>query len=192
MFDNKQEVTENKEPRKGVAPFAVGIEMQDDNTIITKPIAFKDIGKVCILLHKAQPEDLEWDDLEYDEGKGYTTQQAFTIDLSGKITRGKVIDFYKKGYYQVRVDVLHHDYGPRPENTPYQVLKANIWLDNTEPIVSSNFEGGISKDIDERAYFSESITPPTESHPTVHENFMLPNNPEILQAVRLNIISHGK
>lgn len=188
-MDNIPEREQPNEPREGVAPFDAGIEMQDKNTIVTKPTAFRDLGRVRVILHRAQPGDREWEDLEDDEGNGFTSQQGFTIDLSGKITRGKVIDFLKKGYYQVRVDVLHQDYGFQPEDAPHQFLKANIWLENTEPIVDSDLIGGISKDVDERAYFSKPITPYAKGHFGVFENLMLPNNPEILQAVRLNIIS---
>lgn len=161
-----RESNEANEPRRGVAPFAGGLEMQDDNFIITKPIVFGDLGKVSIWLFKAQPGDI--------------TQPAFTIDLSGKVIRGKVIDFYKQEYYQVGIQIQ------RSKDLPIldQLLKANIWLENTEQTVTTDFiTTDISEDIDVRAYFLEHIR-------SVYENFMLPNNPKILQAVRLNITNN--
>lgn len=135
MLDNKQEFAEDKEPRRGIAPFAEGFENIIDkntkpDTITSKPIPFRGIGNVEADLYRPLDDD------RLNEEVGEDT--AFTFDLSGKITRGKARDLIKQGYYMVKV-FINYPGAPAHSLTQHQDLQVGLWLDNTEPIVSSEF-----------------------------------------------------
>jgi len=168
------ELTEWTEPREGVAPFAAGIESQGDDGdfvyIVSKAIEIGPLGKASIILQQTSKGKIE-EEISKDD-------QAFTVDLSGKIHRGNLRDFFKQGYYGVSVEI--EPYG-RPIDEVYKQLRVDIWIDKTEPIVST---GLVNFDDTSWAGFSR-----LDKQKGIKEQFVLPSNPEILQAIRISVSS---
>lgn len=173
-----------KEPRRGVPPFAEGIERKIDeatrsDTIKSKSIPFRSVGNVQLSLYR--PTDEEGLAEEVDE-----EDMAFTLDLSGNLIRGKARDLIKQGYYLVMAFI---DYPNAPDYslTMNQDLQVNLWINNTDSIVSSEFLEGFDKTT-ERAFFTKNFLRSDEGET---EHFVLPNNPTILQALRMNVATEG-
>ena len=181
-MDNVTEIERNEDPRRGIAPFAGGIEEEQGKDSQVTYIKYKefslgDVGKFSMRLDRPYN----------DETLELTTNSddlAYTIDLTGKIQRGNLRDFLNAGYYEV---FLLEEMDPELniQNDQYsQELKVNLWIDNTNTAISSPLMGGYLRD----ATFLRRVD---EKKPIL-EHFVLPNDPAILQAVRLNITSDEK
>ena len=180
-MDNIPEQGEPKEPRRGIAPFAGGFETVDNTDLIqSKQFQLGGLGNARVLLRGPLISEKEG---EYEE-----EDIAFTVDLSGKITRGNARDFMRKGYSAVRAII---DYGKlRPDYDWTENLRINIWLDNTKPIVSSDIGDKLSETEDLIFFTHDTGRRYRNSYGDIVpklEYFMLQNNPEILQAIRVSL-----
>lgn len=171
-MDNTPEREQSGEQRRGIASFAAGIEGPEPfalyERIRSKQFKLGDLGEANLLLLRPLPlEGLEVKDLFSSPD-----DEAFTIDLSGKIIRGNIRDFYKQGHYTVSIYIY-----PTPNNSPIDAnigqLQAQIWINNTEPIVNARLR---TTDSNNLAIFDDKNT-----------HFVLPNNPEVLETVRISV-----
>lgn len=184
-MDNIPEREQPKEPRRGIAPFADGFETSNDGeSIQSKLFRLGGLGKGWIsLIGPKITEKEEW----YGE-----EDLAFTIDLFGKVSRGKALDFMREGYWSVRGWL---DFGELDLQSDWEHnLRFNMWLDNTGTVVSSDM--GDRMDKTEDMFFFENDTGETYKDKygqTVgkQEHFMLKNTPEILQAIRVSVSEGG-
>ena len=176
-MDTIPERETNEDPRRGVAPFAGGIETQGKDSQVTyiqyKDFSLGDVGKFFMYLTMPHKETLE-----INTNRG---DREYTIDLTGTIKRGNLRDFLKAGYYSVNLleetyPGLDIDDDPNPQEPT-----VNLWIDNTNTTISSSIIGEYPRG----AAFLRRVD---EKKPIL-EHFVLPNDPTILQAIRLNISS---
>lgn len=185
-MDNFREKEQSSEPRIGVAPFEHWDErqVQDDGDFVnisSKKISLGGLGDLTLTLQQPSKGNLEEATEEND--------QAFTIDLSGNIHKGNLRSFLMQGYFMLYLEI-DSKLKPIPQDK-VQLLKANLWINNTTPTVSYELEledpwYGVYK-----AFFNREVQP-EESKRGIYEHFVLPDNPEILQAVRINVISQSQ
>ncbi len=186
MDNAPKEIEQVKEPKRGIAPFADGFETSDGGeSIQSKPFSFGGLGKGWVsLIGPKITEEEDW----YEE-----EDLAFTIDLSGKISTGKALDFMRQGYCSVRGWL---DFSEPGLNSDHEHnLRFNMWLDDTETTVSSDM--GDRMDKTEDIFFFENDTGERYKDRygdtiTKQEHFMLKNTPEILQAIRVSISEGGE
>lgn len=96
----------------------------------------------------------------------------------------------REGYWSVRGWL---DFGELDVQSDWEFnLRFNMWLDNTQTVVSSDMGDRMGKTED--IFFFENDT--GEEHRdkyghivTKREHFMLQNTPEILQAIRISVIN---
>ena len=176
IMDSIREQEQPKEPRRGIAPFAGGIEDQEDGSVTYikyKSFLLRDIGKFYIFLTQPHNETLE-DETNEDD-------RALTIDLAGALKRGNLRDFLRQGYFEVS---LLGEYPPPSdiiEEAPDEELKLNLWINNTQTTIP--FELVVPRG-DDPPYSTFLIYDEKRKR---HEHFVLPNNPELLKAVRINV-----
>lgn len=172
-MDNIPEREQVKEPRRGIVPFAGGIKHTKNwgsfETIRFNRFQFGALGKANILLIRPlRDPHIPADDL-----------QAFTIDLSGKIHRGKLLDYLKDGYYQVNFTI---DLNDIPIDEAKQKLYAHFWINNTEPVITLQLQNlAITDFVVSHVALYPSIRDVNKSY------FVLPNNPEVWQTIRMNV-----
>lgn len=174
MIDNKQETTEQpNEPRRGVAPFAGGIEEQGEDSEVSyisyKDFSLGDLGKFFMHLSRPHNEKLKDHTNENDQG--------FTIDLAGRIQRGNLRDFLRRGCYEVGLQERSH---PSDIDEIADQIKIDLWVDNTETIISSDL---ITEPPMGAAFLIKF------DGKNKLEHFVLPKDPEILQAIRISVNS---
>lgn len=178
-MDTIPEKEQPKEQRRGVAPFAKGSfeDLRSDSDIESKPFM---LGEDLFVMLLRKP-DIEGDANE--DSRGYT------IDRDGIIKTGNLRDFFRSGY---RTVFLYSDRkGPEQmtalDDDQYQQyaegLKVNLWLEGNEKIISAEPKVTLnSHPADDFIGINFSKYSKKDS-----EEFVLPSNPEILQAIRLNV-----
>jgi len=161
------------EPRRGVAPFLAGIEREENQeaklqSIFSARIPFGSLGDLRIELNRPTDEESLVDQtLEED--------QAYTINLDGTIERGNLRDFFRRGYFTVRVDI-------EPIETEIaQDLNVSLWINNTDSIFST--------ELTIEAEFIDAFFYEYDREKGISEQLVLPDNPEILNAVRISVSS---
>ena len=166
---NISERETNAEPRMGIAPFAdrLTIDMSDNGTIYkrSKSIQLGSLGNASLALEKPTQE--------YIEKKVRRDEQAVTIDLSGQIHTGNLQDFLKAGYHMLALVIENAVYSRQAK----EHLMINVWVDRTE----SNFSAHIVN------HGAMSISIFMRRVKGVKHTFVLPEDPKILQAVRINV-----
>lgn len=170
MIERRQLEYNSAEPRIGIPIFAgeISEEIVEDKVykrIVTADISLGTLGNGLIYLGKPQSGQLE-EQISQDD-------QAFTIDLSGETHTGKLRDFLNTGYYMMKIGIINII-------ETRQQLDINVWIDQKEPIFSSNIKHtGIASTSD----FSRT----TEG---VRQSFVLPHNLTILKALRINVATN--
>ena len=167
------------EPPIGVPPFPEGVTRETNPmyAIIRnkKPIPLSDLGEMTVVLRKSKKQLLRYNIAKYNV---LQKDQAFTVDLSGKIERGNLIDFFKKGYYWVEVEI-NPLLGLSVKTD--RELNVGIWIENTQPVVTAPLLPG--RNLKSIAHFLRTL----EDGAT--EDFVLPNNQKIREALRVNVSS---
>jgi len=171
------------EPRIGVPPFPEGVKVEKEvnprfRIIRSKPKLLRDLGEMIVVLHKPQEQLLDYQIVEHIVSE---KNKAFTVDLSGKIARGNLLDFFEKGYYWVgvEIDLLLG----LPVKTD-QELNVGIWIENTKPVVTAPLlPGRTGRNLKLKAQFLRIL------EDGAIEDFVLPNNQKIREALRVNVSS---
>ena len=187
-MDNIPEIEQPKaeDQREGIAPFEGGIKKQVKDSlsslILYKDFSLVDVGEFAMRFEKPHNERLDFT---------ANIDEAYTIDLTGTIKKGILRDFYKAGYYKVRLIEIEKESLEREavavndQQPKHQKLNINLWIDNTKTAISTP----LIDDYQPRYATFQRRTPKTYGKAPIFEHFVLPNDPALLQAIRLNVSS---
>lgn len=170
------EVETNPIEPRGVAPFAKGIKTEGNRIaeyIINQPVPFGDLGEVTMVLTKPKGKALE----ELSENA-----RAFTFGADGEVIRGDLISLLTRGYYMVGVEMKLYD--PQRDIIPEKMIVITQ-VNNTQHTVAADLKVGFRHNI-ASAFFQKSL------EEGVLETFVLPNDPEILSAIRVDVSTEQK
>lgn len=159
------------DPRRGIAPFAGGINTEGNRIveyITNQPIRFGDLGEVTMVLTKPKGEVLK---------ELLKNELAFTVGADGEFIRGNLISLLTRGYYMVGVEMQLYD--PQIDNVPEKMIIITQ-INNTQHTVTADLKVGYGHNI-ALAFFQRSL------EEGALETFVLPSDPEILSAIRVGV-----
>lgn len=164
------------ESRKGVAPFTRGINTEGNRLfeyITNQPVPLGDLGEVTMVLTKPNRETLE---------KISKKHLAFTVGADGEFIRGNLISFLTRGYYMVGVEMKLYD--PQRDIIPEKMILI-AQINNTQHTVAADLKVGYWHNI-ASAFFQRTL------EDGALETFVLPSDPKILSAIRLDVSDKQK